>query len=87
MEIDTYWIQHGGGDPAAWIEKVAGRIPCVHLKDMAMGADGQQLMAEVGEGNLNWAAIWGRAGRRGWSGISSSRIFASAIRLRVWGSV
>lgn len=57
MEIDTYWIQHGGGDPAAWIEKTAGRIPCVHLKDMAMGADGKQLMAEVGEGNLNWPAI------------------------------
>jgi sugar phosphate isomerase/epimerase len=57
MEIDTYWIQHGGGDPAAWIERVSGRIPCVHLKDMAMGADGKQLMAEVGEGNLNWPAI------------------------------
>jgi len=57
MEIDTYWIQHGGGDPAAWIEKVSGRIPCVHLKDMAIGADGTQLMAEVGEGNLNWPSI------------------------------
>jgi sugar phosphate isomerase/epimerase len=57
MEIDTYWIQHGGGDPVAWIEKVAGRIPCVHLKDMAMGADKTQLMAEIGEGNMNWPAI------------------------------
>ncbi len=57
MEIDTYWIQHGGGDPAAWIEKVAGRIPCVHLKDMAITADRKQLMAEIGEGNLNWPAI------------------------------
>jgi len=57
MEIDTYWIQHGGADPAAWIQKVTGRIPCVHLKDMAMGADNKPLMAEVGEGNLNWPAI------------------------------
>jgi len=57
MEIDTYWIQHGGADPAAWIQRVAGRIPCVHLKDMAMGADGVAQMAEVGEGNLNWPAI------------------------------
>jgi sugar phosphate isomerase/epimerase len=57
MEIDTYWIQHGGGDPAAWIDRVAGRIPCVHLKDMAMGTDGVQQMAEVGEGNLNWPVI------------------------------
>jgi sugar phosphate isomerase/epimerase len=57
MEIDTYWIQHGGGDPAAWIAKAAGRIPCVHLKDMAIQLDRTQVMAEVGEGNLDWPAI------------------------------
>jgi sugar phosphate isomerase/epimerase len=57
MEIDTYWITQGGGDPIQWIDKVAGRIPCVHLKDMAVTADRTQLMAEVGEGNLNWPGI------------------------------
>jgi len=55
-EIDTYWIQHGGGDPAAWIRKLSGRVPLVHLKDMGI-LDGKQIMAEVGEGNLNWPAI------------------------------
>jgi len=55
-EIDTYWIQHGGGDPAAWIRRFKGRLPRVHLKDMA-NRGGQQLMAEVGEGNLNWPEI------------------------------
>lgn len=55
-EIDTYWIQHGGGDPAAWIRRVAGRSPLVHLKDMNIRGK-EQLMAEVGEGNLNWPAI------------------------------
>jgi sugar phosphate isomerase/epimerase len=55
-EIDTYWIQHGGGDPAWWIRRVAGRSPLVHLKDMVMRGS-EQLMAEVGEGNLNWPAI------------------------------
>lgn len=55
-EIDTYWIQHGGGDPAWWIRRVAGRCPLVHLKDMVMRGR-EQLMAEVGEGNLNWPAI------------------------------
>jgi len=57
MEIDTYWITHGGGDPAAWIRKCAGRIPCVHFKDMAIQSDRTQIMAPVGEGNLNWPAI------------------------------
>jgi len=57
FEIDTYWITHGGGDPAAWIDKVAGRIPCVHLKDMGIDSNRAQFMMEVGEGNLNWPAI------------------------------
>jgi sugar phosphate isomerase/epimerase len=57
MEIDTYWITHGGGDPAQWIGRCAGRIPCVHFKDMGVGPDRQPRMAEVGEGNLNWPAI------------------------------
>ena len=56
MEIDTYWIQHGGGDPAEWIRKAKGRADLVHLKDMAMRGR-EQLYAEVGEGNLNWDAI------------------------------
>ena len=55
-ELDTYWIQHGGADPAAWIRQLKGRAYIIHLKDMAM--DGRtQLFAEVGEGNLNWTAI------------------------------
>ena len=56
MEIDTYWIAHGGGDPAAWIEKCSGRIPLVHFKDMTV-RDMKPIMAEVGEGNLNWPNI------------------------------
>ncbi len=55
-EIDTYWIQHGGGDPAEWIRRMKGRIPLVHFKDMGISG-GKQVMAEVGEGNLNWDAI------------------------------
>lgn len=58
FEIDTYWITFGGGDPAAWIDKVAGRIPCVHFKDLGMSAEeNKQQMREVGEGNLNWPKI------------------------------
>jgi sugar phosphate isomerase/epimerase len=55
-EIDTYWVQHGGGDPVQWIRRYAGRMVIVHFKDMGV-RNGQQTMAEVGEGNLNWPAI------------------------------
>ncbi len=59
FEIDTYWVQHGGADPIQWINKVKGRMDVVHFKDMALDAsEGQtQIMAEVGEGNLNWKGI------------------------------
>lgn len=56
FEVDTYWVQAGGADPAQWIEKVAGRVPTVHMKDMLM-LDGKQVFAEVGAGNLNWPAV------------------------------
>jgi sugar phosphate isomerase/epimerase len=56
FEIDTYWIQAGGADPAEWIRKVNNRMNVVHFKDMTV--DGwDPLMAEVGEGNLNWERI------------------------------
>jgi sugar phosphate isomerase/epimerase len=57
MEIDTYWIAHGGGDPALWIGRCKGRCHAVHLKDMLIDLERKQYMAEVGEGNLNWPAI------------------------------
>jgi len=61
FEVDTYWIAHGGGDPAAYIEKVgasgADRLPCVHYKDMVMGEGRTHKMCEVGTGNLNWPRI------------------------------
>ncbi len=58
-EIDTYWITAGGGDPAAWVRRCAGREPLVHFKDMTIVTDPQkeQRFAEIGEGNLNWEAI------------------------------
>ena len=56
FEIDTYWIQHGGGDPAAWIEKVSSRCTLIHYKDMQMSGSSQKFSA-IGEGNLNWERI------------------------------
>jgi len=56
-ELDTYWIQHGGGDVIDWIKRMANRMPVIHLKDMAIVGHRVQMMAEVGEGNLNWPGI------------------------------
>ncbi|MDF1513664.1 MAG: sugar phosphate isomerase/epimerase [Anaerolineae bacterium] len=55
-EIDTYWIQHGGGDVRQWILEMKDRMPVIHFKDMVI-LDGKQTMAEIGEGNLFWPGI------------------------------
>jgi sugar phosphate isomerase/epimerase len=57
-QLDTYWIQHGGGSPAGWIRRLSGRVPSVHLKDMVV-VDGEPAMAEIGEGNLDWGDVLG----------------------------
>ena len=60
LEVDTYWVAHAGGDPAAWITAAAQRgrgVPCVHLKDLGIRDNREPYMMEVGAGNLNWPAI------------------------------
>lgn len=59
--VDTFWVQAGGGDPAAWIEKFAGRAPVIHLKDYAFSDDFKQFadnIAVVGEGNINFDRVF-----------------------------
>ncbi len=56
-ELDTYWIQFGGGDVCQWIVRLKDRMPVVHFKDMAMLGWRDHVMKEVGEGNLNWPGI------------------------------
>ncbi len=55
-EIDVYWVQYGGGDPAQWIRKMSGRVPLTHIKDLGM-IEGKPFTLEVGEGNMNWPYI------------------------------
>jgi len=55
--LDTYWVQVGGGDPAQWVEKFSGRVPCIHLKDYAHGPT----MAVLGEGNINFDRVFEKA--------------------------
>lgn len=54
--LDTYWVQAAGADVIDWIKRLAGRMPCVHLKDMDVRGF-RQVMAPVLEGNLNFAGI------------------------------
>lgn len=57
FELDTYWIQIGGANSVTWINKVADRMKVVHYKDMGNAGKNEPIMAEVGEGNLEWSEI------------------------------
>ena len=56
-ELDTYWVQYGGGDPVAWCKKLTHRLPLLHLKDYQVEADGKVNFTEIGQGNLDFPAI------------------------------
>jgi len=56
-EIDTFWVQYGGGDPVEWCGRLRKRLPLLHMKDYVAGPDGSHAFAEIGRGNLNWAGI------------------------------
>jgi len=60
-ELDTYWIAKGGADPAQYIQRYASRTPLLHIKDMTQGGD----FAEVGQGTLDWPAIFQAAEKAG----------------------
>lgn len=53
LEMDLYWIAHAGLNPERLVERGRGRIPVIHVKDKEV-AEGQPVMAPVGEGNLDW---------------------------------
>ncbi len=57
LEIDTYWVQHAGIDPASLLRRCANRIPVIHVKDKEVVPEEGPVFAPVGEGNLDWAGI------------------------------
>ena len=57
FELDLFWVQMGGGNPLDWIEKVRGRMDVVHFKEMNGSKENKGVIAPIGKGNMNWAAI------------------------------
>lgn len=64
-ELDTYWIQYGGGDVVAWCERLRGRLPFIHLKDYGYTTANAPVYCEIGQGSLNWPKIVAAAERSG----------------------
>jgi sugar phosphate isomerase/epimerase len=64
FEVDLFWVSVAGGDPAAFLRKLSGRVPLVHLKDKAAGTGvmykesvPRTAFKEVGNGTLDWPNV------------------------------
>lgn len=61
VELDLYWAAHAGEDPGALIDRLSKRLYAYHVKDMR--AD--RSMAAVGQGTIDFAALFKRKGSAG----------------------
>ncbi len=60
LEVDIYWVNHGGVNPAAFVREHSDRIGMLHMKDMT--ADNERTFAPVGTGVIDMPAVI-KAGR------------------------
>jgi sugar phosphate isomerase/epimerase len=66
FEIDVYWAKAGGADPAKVIAALPGRVPLLHVKDMAKGlslppgsySSDNKTNVVVGTGQIDWPAVF-----------------------------
>ncbi|WP_216625340.1 sugar phosphate isomerase/epimerase family protein [Paenibacillus phytorum] len=56
-ELDVCWVHKAGRDPITYLEKYAGRVPLIHLKDIRKFTDGTYQTLELGRGEMNLPAI------------------------------
>lgn len=55
LEIDVYWVQTGGSDPIATVNRYAPRAPLLHIKDGPAVMDAA--MTAVGDGVMDIPAV------------------------------
>jgi sugar phosphate isomerase/epimerase len=60
FEIDTYWVQAAGLDPADIVRQMGARAPLLHIKDGS--TDRQDPMTAIGEGAMDFPRIVEAAG-------------------------
>lgn len=58
LEIDTYWVQVAGQDPAQVVRELGARAPLLHIKDGPADSV-EKPMTAVGDGVMDWDGIIG----------------------------
>ncbi len=70
LEMDIGWVVVGGADPVAMLNKYAGRVDLLHVKDMRKDPAGPFgfYSTELGNGVIDWPAVFKAAKTAGASG-------------------
>lgn len=55
--LDVYWVAAAGADVIEEIRRYAGRLPCVHLKDMKFTEEGKRRYTWCGDGVIDFVGI------------------------------
>jgi len=63
-ELDTYFIQFVGKNPAQYVRKFSGRVPLLHLKDVSKTPE-KYKNAEIGRGTIDWDSVFKAAEEAG----------------------
>lgn len=63
LELDAFWVNRGGFDPARILRDNGDRVALVHIKDAAKGDAASDV--PFGEGGLDWGDILGAADAAG----------------------
>lgn len=61
IQIDTYWTQTGGYDPAAAVKKAGARAPLLHIKDGPCDKPESPMVA-AGQGKVDFPGVMKAAG-------------------------
>jgi sugar phosphate isomerase/epimerase len=64
FEIDTYWVQTAGHDPAAVLQRLGSRAPLLHIKDGPATVEAP--MVAVGQGVMDFHGIVAAASGAQW---------------------
>lgn len=72
FEVDVFWVSIGGQDPVELLKRLQGRVPMLHLKDLAKGAETRysenlapEDFTEAGNGTIDFAAVLRQAPETG----------------------
>ncbi len=94
-ELDVAWVQYGGADPVAYLQKWESRCPVVHLKDIADLCERGQFTA-IGTGLVDVRGVIETGAQTGvdWFSVEQDRphnlsgmesVQASMLNLREFG--